>query len=93
MTKDDKMLKPLHDNILIEPINPENKTIGGIIIPDNAREKPTTGRVIAIGTDEKIIVKTNDVVMFAKWAPSVSEVKIDGRDLIIIKEKDILGVL
>ena len=78
----------------------ENKTAGGIIIPDNAKEKPSRGRVIAVGEgafdgDDRIpmTVKANDVVLFAKWASSVNEVKINGKDYILIKETDILGIL
>lgn len=94
------MFKPLHNYVLLEKISEENKTASGIIIPDTAKEKPSTGRVIAIGDgaydgDEKIpmTVKTGDTVLFAKWASSVNEVKIDGHDYILIKETDILGIL
>ncbi|MDR1696988.1 MAG: co-chaperone GroES [Rickettsiales bacterium] len=94
------MLKPLHNYVLLESIETECKTAAGIIIPDNAREKPSTGRVVAAGpgayADDDLIpmtVKVGDTVMFAKWAPSASEIKIEGRDYIIIKETDILGVL
>ncbi len=94
------MFKPLHNYVLLERIEEENKTAGGIIIPDNAREKPSRGRVIAVGPglydgDEltPMTVRENDVVLFAKWAPSASEVKIEGRDYILIRETDILGIL
>lgn len=94
------MFKPLHNYVLIERIEEENKTAGGIIIPDNAREKPSRGRVIATGdgiySGEKLLpltVKTGDVILFAKWASSVNEVKIDGKDYVLIKESDILGIL
>lgn len=94
------MFKPLHNYVLIERIEEENKTAGGIIIPDNAKEKPSRGRVIAVGDGayddgQKIpmSVKVNDVVLFAKWASSANEVKIDGKDYVLIKESDILGIL
>ena len=94
------MFKPLHNYILLERIEEENKTAGGIIIPDNAKEKPSRGRVIATGdgiyeNGQKIpvSVKTGDIVLFAKWASSANEVKIDGVDYVLIKESDILGIL
>ncbi len=94
------MLKPLHNYVLLERIDEENKTAGGIIIPDNAKEKPSRGKVIAVGDgafdgDEKIpmTVKTGDVVLFAKWAATANEIKLDGRDYILIRETDILGIL
>ena len=94
------MFKPLHNYFLLERIEEENKTAGGIIIPDNAKEKPSRGRVIAVGDgvydgDERVpmSVAVNDVVLFAKWASSANEVKIDGTDYVLIKETDILGIL
>lgn len=94
------MFKPLHNYVLLERIEEENKTAGGIIIPDNAKEKPSRGHVIAIGdgiieNGQKIpvSVKIGDNVLFAKWASSANEVKIDGRDYVLIKESDILGIL
>ena len=94
------MFKPLHNYVLLERIEEENKTAGGIIIPDNAKEKPSRGRVIAVGAGiiengQKIpmSVKNGDTVLFAKWAASANEVKIDGRDYVLIKESDILGIL
>ncbi len=94
------MFRPLHNYVLLERIEEENKTPGGIIIPDNAKEKPVRGRVIAIGdgifeNGQKIpmTVKEKDVVLFAKWASSANEVKIDGHDYVLIKESDILGIL
>ncbi len=94
------MFKPLHNYVLLERIEEENKTAGGIIIPDNAKEKPSRGRVIATGEGiyehgQKIpmSVKNGDVVLFAKWASSANEVKIDGKDYVLIKESDILGIL
>lgn len=87
------MLKPLHNYVLLERIEEENKTVGGIIIPDNAREKPSSGKVAAIGNDPDMTVKVGDIVLFAKWAASANEIKLDGKDYILIKETDILGVL
>jgi chaperonin GroES len=94
------MFKPLHNYVLLERIEEENITAGGIIIPDNAKEKPSRGRVIATGNgtyngDDLIplSVKAGDVVLFAKWAATANEVKIDGRDYVLIKETDILGIL
>lgn len=94
------MFKPLHNYVLLERLEEETKTAGGIIIPDNAREKPSRGRVIATGDGAyddgariPMTVKAGDVVLFAKWASSVNEVKIDSKDYILIKETDILGIL
>ena len=94
------MFKPLHNYILLERIEEENKTAGGIIIPDNAKEKPSRGRVIATGDGTyehgqkiPVSVKKDDVVLFAKGASSANEVKIDGTDYVLIKESDILGIL
>lgn len=94
------MLKPLHNYVLLERLEESDKTAGGIIIPDNAKEKPVRGRVVAAGDgafDDGVrvpmTVKSGDTVMFAKWASSASEIKIDGKDYIIIKETDILGIL
>ena len=94
------MFKPLHNYVLLERMEEETKTAGGIIIPDNAKEKPSRGRVIATGpgayVGDDIIpmtVKSDDIVLFAKWASSVNEVKIDGNDYVLIKETDILGIL
>jgi len=94
------MFRPLHNYVLIERLEEENKTAGGIIIPDNAKEKPSRGRVITTGDGHfeggcriPMTVDRGDIVLFAKWAPSVNEVKIDGKDYILIKESDILGIL
>lgn len=94
------MFKPLHNYVLLERIEEENITAGGIIIPDNAKEKPSRGRVIAVGTGvydgDNLIpmtVKENDVVLFAKWAASANEIKLDGKDFVLIKETDILGII
>ena len=91
--------RPLHDRVLIESLESEEKTAGGIIIPDTAKEKPQEGKVIAVGpgskTEEgKIIpmdVKVGDRVLFGKW--SGTEVKIDGKEYSIMKESDIMGVV
>ena len=91
--------RPLHDRVVIRRIEADEKTKGGIIIPDTAKEKPQEGEVIAVGPggrDEagKLIpidIKAGDRVLFGKW--SGTEVKIDGQDLLIMKESDILGVL
>ncbi|MDR3208354.1 MAG: co-chaperone GroES [Rickettsiales bacterium] len=90
------MLKPLHNYVLLRRIEETNKTAGGIIIPDTAKEKPSTGEVIAVGPgtkDEPVSVKAGNRVLFGKWASSANEVKIDGEDYILIKETDILGIL
>jgi chaperonin GroES len=91
--------KPLHDRVLVKRIEQEEKTKGGIIIPDTAKEKPQEGEIIAVGPggrddDGKVIpldVKAGDRVLFGKW--SGSEVKIDGEELLIMKESDLLGIL
>ena len=91
--------RPLHDRVLIRRVEGEEKTAGGIIIPDTAKEKPMEGEVVstgpgARGEDGKIQpmdVKSGDRVLFGKW--SGTEVKLDGEDLIIMKESDIMGVL
>ena len=91
--------RPLHDRVVVRRIEEEEKTAGGIIIPDTAKEKPQQGEVISAGPgarDEKGVVqpldvKAGDRILFGKW--SGSEVKIDGEELLIMKESDILGVL
>ncbi len=91
--------RPLHDRVVVRRIEADERTKSGIIIPDTAKEKPSEGEVIAVGPggrDEAgklvpIDVKSGDLVLFGKW--SGTEVKIDGEDLIIMKESDILGVL
>ena len=92
-------LKPLFNNILVERLDEESRTKGGIIIPDTAKEKPSRGRVLAVGDgavsdDGKrspMSVKPGDVVLFSKWGGT--EVKIDGADRVIMKETDVLGIL
>ena len=91
--------RPLHDRVVVRRIEAEEKTAGGIIIPDSAKEKPSEGEVIAVGEGTRdddgdriaLDVKVGDRVLFGKW--SGTEVKIDGEDLIIMKEGDIMGVL
>jgi len=91
--------RPLHDRVVVRRIEAEEKTAGGIIIPDTAKEKPQEGEVVAVGPgarDEtgKIValdVKAGDRVLFGKW--SGTEVRIDGQDLLIMKESDIMGIV
>ena len=91
--------RPLHDRVLVRRIEAEEKTAGGIIIPDSAKEKPSEGEIVAVGTgtrseDGKITpldVKAGDRILFGKW--SGTEVKVDGEELLIMKESDILGVI
>ena len=91
--------RPLHDRVLVRRVEQEEKTAGGIIIPDTAKEKPQEGEVVAVGAgtrgeDGKIHpldVKAGDRILFGKW--SGSEVKVDGEELIIMKESDILGIV
>ncbi|HEV7545654.1 MAG TPA: co-chaperone GroES [Reyranella sp.] len=91
--------RPLHDRVVVKRIDAEEKSKGGIIIPDTAKEKPSQGQIVAVGPggrDEsgKIIppdVKTGDKVLFGKW--SGTEVVLDGEDLLIMKESDIMGVI
>ena len=91
--------RPLHDRVVVRRVEEDTKTAGGIIIPDTAKEKPVQGEVVAVGPgarDEqgKVVpldVKAGDRVLFGKW--SGTEVKIDGEDLLIMKESDILGII
>ena len=91
--------RPLHDRVVVRRIDAEEKTRGGIIIPDTAKEKPQEGEVIAVGPDARdesgkvvaLDVKAGDRVLFGKW--SGTEVRIDGEDLLIMKESDIMGVV
>ncbi len=92
-------IKPLEDRVVVERVEAESKTAGGIIIPDTAKEKPAEGKVVAIGNgafDDKgqripLDVKNGDKVLFAKWGGT--EIKIDGKELIILKASDILAVI
>ncbi|MBL6931928.1 MAG: co-chaperone GroES [Rhodospirillales bacterium] len=91
--------RPLHDRVLVKRLEQEEKTAGGIIIPDTAQEKPSEGEIIAVGSgarrdDGTIValdVKAGDQVLFGKW--SGTEVSVDGQDLLIMKESDLLGVI
>ncbi len=92
-------LRPLYDRVLIKRLEAEQKTAGGIILPDTVQEKPQEGEIVAVGQGVRgdngefvtLDVKVGDRVLFAKWGGT--EVKIDGQDLMIMKESDILGVL
>jgi chaperonin GroES len=91
--------RPLHDRVVVKRLEAEQKTAGGIIIPDTAKEKPQEGEIIAVGPgarDEagKLVpldVKVGDKILFGKW--SGTEVKLDGQDLLIMKESDIMGII
>jgi chaperonin GroES len=91
--------RPLHDRVVVRRVESESKTAGGIIIPDTAKEKPMEGEVVAVGPGARndkgdivaLDVKAGDRILFGKW--SGTEVKLDGKDLLIMKESDILGVL
>ena len=91
--------RPLHDRIVVKRITAEEKTAGGIIIPDTAKEKPMEGEVIAVGPGARnetgalveLDVKAGDRVLFGKW--SGTEVKLDGEELLIMKESDIMGII
>ncbi|WP_425403436.1 co-chaperone GroES [Hwanghaeella sp.] len=91
--------RPLHDRVLVRRTTEDEKTAGGIIIPDTAKEKPMQGEVVAVGSGSRnekgdvtpLDVQAGDIVLFGKW--SGTEVKIDGEDLLIMKESDIMGIL
>ncbi len=91
--------RPLHDRVLVRRVEAEEKTAGGIIIPDSAKEKPAEGEIVAVGNGARaengtitpLDVKMGDRVLFGKW--SGTEVKVGGEDLLIMKESDILGVI
>jgi chaperonin GroES len=91
--------RPLHDRVLLRRLESEAKTAGGIIIPDTAKEKPAQAEVLAVGTGTRdehgklvpLAVKDGDLVLFSKW--SGSEVTIDGEELVVVKESDIMGIL
>jgi chaperonin GroES len=91
-------IRPLHDRVLVKRIEEEEKTAGGIIIPDTAKEKPTKGKIVAVGNGTrddsgKVIpldVKAGDIVLFAKWGGT--EIKVNGEDYLIMKESDIMAV-
>lgn len=91
--------KPLHDRVLVRRIESDEKTAGGLIIPENAKEKPAEGEIVSVGEGARkdsgeliaMSVKAGDKVLFGKW--SGTEVKIDGEELLIMKESDILGIM
>ena len=91
--------RPLHDRVVVRRLNAEEKTAGGIIIPDTAQEKPMEGEVIAVGPGARneqgevvaLDVKSGDKILFGKW--SGTEVKLDGEELLIMKESDIMGII
>ena len=91
-------IRPLHNNVLVERVEAETKTAGGIIIPDTAKEKPSEGKIVAVGSGTKdengknipLDVKVGDKVIFAKWGGT--EIKVEGKDLLILKESDILAI-
>ena len=93
-------LRPLHDRVVVKRIEEDTKTAGGIIIPDNHKEKPSQGKVVAVGKGHRLAngevkaldVKVGDTVLFAKWGGG-TEVKVGGENLLIMKEDEILGVL
>ena len=87
-------VKPLADRVLVEPAAAEQKTAGGIIIPDTAKEKPQRGTVVAVGTgkkDEPLTVKEGDLVLYGKY--SGTEINVDGKDYLIMRELDILAII
>ena len=87
-------VKPLADRVLVEPASAEEKTAGGIIIPDTAKEKPQKGKVVAVGNgkpDEPMTVQEGDTVLYGKY--SGTEISIDGKDLLIMRESDIFAVI
>ena len=91
--------RPLHDRVVVERLDSDEKTAGGIIIPDSAQEKPMQGKILAVGSGARddsgkiqpLAVKEGDTILFGKW--SGTEVKIDGKDLLIMKESDIMGII
>lgn len=91
--------RPLHDRVVVQALEADTKTAGGIIIPDTAKEKPMQGKVVSVGagardSDGKIVpmtLKKGDVVLYGKW--SGTEVKIDGKDMLIMRESDVMGIL
>ena len=92
-------IRPLHDRVLVEPLTAEEKTAGGIIIPDTAQEKPQEGKIVAVGngarnddgSTQPMDVKKGDKILYGKW--SGTEVKLDGKELLIMKESDIMAII
>jgi chaperonin GroES len=99
LVKNPMKFRPLHDRVVIRRLTPEEKTVGGIIIPDTAQEKPMEGEVIAAGPGARneqgqivaLELKSGDRILFGKW--SGTEVKIDGEELLIMKESDVMGII
>ncbi len=91
--------RPLHDRVVVRRVNAEEKTAGGIILPDSAQEKPSEGEVVAVGSGARneagqlveLDVKKGDIVLFGKW--SGTEVQVNGEELLIMKESDIMGII
>jgi len=91
--------RPLHDRVVVRRIDEEEKSAGGIIIPDTAKEKPSQGKIVAVGSGARnengeitpLDVRDGDTILFGKW--SGTEIKIDGEDLLIMKESDVMGIL
>ena len=91
--------RPLHDRVVVRRIDEEEKSAGGIIIPDTAKEKPSQGKIVAVGAGARnengeitpLDVRVGDTILFGKW--SGTEIKIDGEDLLIMKESDVMGIL
>ncbi len=91
--------RPLHDRVMVEPLEAEMKTAGGVILPDTAQEKPMEGKIISVGSGlrsedgkiTKLDVKSGDRVLYGKW--SGTEIKMDGKDYLIMKESDIMGII
>jgi len=91
--------KPLHDRVVVSRIDSDTKTAGGLIIPETAQEKPSEGKIVAVGPGARDVngnliepgVKAGDIVLFGKW--SGTEVSVDGKDLLIMKESDIMGII
>ena len=92
-------IRPLHDRVIVRRVDAEEKTAGGIIIPDTAKEKPVQGEVLAVGPGARddsgrivpLDVRVGDVVLFGKWGGT--EVKLDGEDVLVLKESDIIGIV
>ena len=92
-------IRPLHDRVIVQALDAEQKTAGGIIIPDTAQEKPSEGKIVAVdagyrdeeGNVHALDLKKGDRVLYGKW--SGTEIKVDGKDLLIMKESDVMGVL
>lgn len=94
MSTEKLSVRPLHDRVIVKPASAEEKTAGGIIIPDTAKEKPQRGQVVAVGTgkkDEPLVVKVGDQVLYGKY--SGTELQLEGKDYLIMRESDILAII